>query len=119
MKIKVAEGIEVGVAITETSRCPSGSAYYTIDYLIDGVCIHSATTGAIYGNPNPIAMLDRLYTWTEEHYQDVLNPDPVPEGDERKGRTISGGTVGSRHAWWEEFSQTHRQAIIKAAAQIV
>jgi len=95
--------------------CPAGTAYYTIDYLIDGVCIHSATTGAIYGAPNPIAMLDRFFTWNEYHYQDIDNPDPEPEGI----AGIKKGTTGGRPAWWIEKSKTHRQAIIDAVSQIV
>ncbi len=116
MKIKVNENIAVGVKITQTMVSPAGTAYGTIDYMYEGVCIHSATTGAIRGEPNPIAMLDRSYTWTEPHYQDIPNPDPKPEGTTAK---ISAGSYGGRPAWWEEKAQTHRQAIIEAVAQII
>ncbi len=119
MKIKVNEKIAVGVKITQTMVCPAGSAYYTIDYLYNGICIHSATTGAIHGEPNHIAMLDRSYTWTEPHYQDIPNPEAKPEGDAALGRKISSGSYGGRNAWWEEKNNTHRQAIIEAIAQIV
>ena len=71
MKIKINEEIAVEVKITQKQTCPAGTAYYNIDYLIDRICIHSAATGAIYGEPNPIAMLDRNYTITECHYQDI------------------------------------------------
>jgi len=119
MKIKVNEKIVVEVKITQTQRCPAGTAYWTIDYLIDGVCIHSATTGAIYGSPNPIEMLDRWYTWTETHYEDLPSPDPMPIGDNAKGLKLSRGSSGGRPAWWVERSKTHRQAIIEAIEQIV
>ena len=119
MKVKVNEKIAVEVKITQTMQCSRGTAYYTIDYMIDGICVHSATTGAIYGAPNPIAMLDRYYTWSEYHYQDIPNPDPRPEGDAEKGRKIGFGTSGGRTAWWEEKSMTHRQAIVNAVAEII
>jgi len=115
MKVRVNEKIVAEVKITQTTVCPAGTAYYTIDYLIDGVCIHSATTGAIYGAPNPIAMLDRIYSLNEYHYQDIDNPDPEPEGI----TGIKKGSSGGRPAWWIEKSKTHRQAIIDAASQIV
>lgn len=119
MEIKINDKITVEVKIIKTSDCPAGSAYYTIDYLIGGICIHSATTGAIYGNPNPIAMLDRYFTYNEYYYQDVNNPTPKPTDNDAVGRTIGSGTVGKRPAWWEEKSKTHRQAIIEAVNQIV
>lgn len=119
MKVKVNEKIAVDVKITQTMVCPAGTAYYTIDYLIDGVCVHSATTGAIHGAPNPIEMLDRMYTYSEYHYQDVLDPDPEPTGDNAKYQAIRVGTSGGRPAWWEEKGKTHRQAIIDAVSQIV
>ena len=119
MKIRVNDKIVVDVKIIRTMVCPAGTAYHTIDYLIDGVCIHSATTGPIYGDPNPIAMLDRFYTWSEYHYQDIPHPDPQPIGDAVGGKKIGCGTSGGRPAWWEEKSQTHRQAILIAASQII
>jgi len=125
MKVRVNDKITAEVKITQTTVCPerencgSGTAYYTIDYLINGVCIHSATTGAIYGSPNPIAMLDRFFTVSEYHYQDIASPDPMPTGDEAKNRKLGRGTSGGRPAWWEEKGKTHRQAIIEAVAQIV
>jgi len=119
MRIKVEEGIEVGVEITQKGTCPAGTAYWVVDYMVDGVCIHSATTGAIYGNPNPLAMLDREYTWHETHYQDVPDADPKPEGEIAQARKISVGTSGNRPAWFEERHQTHRQAIINSIAQLV
>ena len=116
MKIKINEKIAVTVKVTQTNVCPAGSAYYTIDYLLDGMCIHSATTGAIYGTPNPITMLDRNFTWSETHYQDIDNPDSRPE--DVQGRIIKFGSSGGRPAWWEEKSKTHRQAIIDAVNQL-
>lgn len=119
MKVRVNEQIVVEVKVTQTMVCPAGTAYYTIDYLVNGLCVHSATTGAIYGSPNPIEMLDRMYTYSEYHYQDTPNPDPMPEGEDAKNRIIKSGSVGGRRAWWEEKGKTHRQAIIEAVAQIV
>ena len=119
MKARINDQIVVEFKITQTTVCPAGTAYYTIDYLIDGICVHSATTGAIYGAPNPIEMLDRMYTYSEYHYRDVLNPDPEPTGDNAKGRAIKFGSSGGRPAWWEEKGKTHRQAIIDAVSQIV
>ena len=119
MKIKVTEEIAVGVKITQTMVCPAGSAYHTIDYLVDGICIHSATTGAIYGEPNPIAMLDRSYSSQTIHYQDIPGPDPKPAELGTTARPGGSGTIGERPAWWDQISKTHRQAIIDAVAQIV
>jgi hypothetical protein len=113
MKVRVNEKIVVEVKITKTMECPAGTAYYNIDYMIDGVCIHNATTGAIYGAPNPIEMLDRQYTWTEYHYEDIPNPDPRP------AKYTGAGSSNGRPAWWIEKSKTHRQAIIDAVSQIV
>ena len=124
MKIKVNEKIAVGFAITQKSTTPSGNAYWQIDYLFNGICIHSAHTGPISGNPNPIDMLDRKFTVTQYHFQDIPNPDPQPMGKDYEGRTIKAGSVNpggssSRPCWWEEIGITHRQAIIEAVDQIV
>lgn len=118
MKINVASGVVVGVQVVKKSDCPAGTAYWQIDYTVDGVCIHSATTGAIYGNPDVIAMLDREYTYDIRHYLDIPNPDKIPSGEDAKGRIIREGTVDYRTAWWEEFTTTHRQAIISAFRQL-
>ena len=118
MKIRITDKIVVDVKTTMTMQCPAGTAYYTIDYLIDGFCIHSATTGAIYGNPDVVAMLDREFSKPKEyHYQDIENPDPRPETT--KTRKIFSGTVNGREAWYEEISISHRQAIIDAFDQLV
>jgi hypothetical protein len=117
MKIKVNDEIVVEVKITQKQTCPAGTAYWNIDYMINGVCIHNAATGAIWGNPNPIKMLDDEYEWTEHHYQDISNADPIPV--DRIGKKISVGTSNSRDCWWEQKSKTHRQAIIDAVAQLV
>lgn len=124
MKVKVTESIEVEVQVTQKSTCPAGTAYWQVDYMVDGLCIHSASTGAIYGNPDVIAMLDREYPIYEYHYQDVPDPDPVPTGDAAIGRNITQVTVGkggkpSREAWCEETLLTHRQAIIDAYNQLI
>lgn len=119
MKIKVTEKIIVEPQIIQKSTTPSGNAYYQIDYLYQGFCIHSAATGCISGNPNPIDMLDRKFTVNQYHFQDVPNPDPQPTGDDYKGRTIKVGSSDSRPCWWEEIGKTHRQAIIEAIEQIV
>ena len=119
MKIRVDEKITVDVKITQTMVCPAGTAYWTIDYLIDGICVHSATTGAIYGSPNPIEMLDRKFTYVEYHYQGIPNADPEPTGEEAKGRNIQCISVDGKRAWKEEKGKTHRQAIIEAVSQIV
>ena len=119
MKIKVSNEIAVEVKITQKQTCPAGTSYWNIDYMIDGVCIHNAATGAIWGEPNPIKMLDDEYAWSEYHYQDTSNPDPVPADKDRIGRNIGVGTSNSRNCWWEVKSKTHRQAIIDAVSQII
>lgn len=112
MKVKVAEGIVVEVQTIQKQTCPAGTAYWQVDYLVDGLCIHSATTGAIFGNPDVIAMLDREYEVTDYHYQDIENPDPKPE--HKKGMFLGEGTTSGRPAWWQTRKITHRQAIIDA-----
>ena len=119
MKIRINENIAVGVKILQTMICPAGTAYYTIDYLYEDICVHSANTGAIYGEPNPIAMLDQGFTWKEPHYQDIDNPDPKPEDIGCRNHPGGAGSYGGRNAWWEEKAKTHRQAIIDAVAQII
>jgi hypothetical protein len=120
MKIKVNDKIVVDVQVTQKGPLtPGGLAYWQIDYMVGGVCIHSATTGAIHGNPDVVAMLDRQYDNTIYHYQDIPNPDNEPTGDERKNRRIGSGTSSGRPAWWESIEITHRDAIIKAYSQLV
>lgn len=116
MQIKISEYIVTEVKVTQTMTCPAGTAYWTVDYCIDGLCIHSAATGAIYGNPDVIAMLDREYeVHGETHYIDDAHPmpDPLPRGARY-------GTSGDNQAWFSPSRHvTHRQAIIDAVAQIV
>lgn len=118
MKIRVTDKIAVDVRVTNTMTCPAGSAYWQIDYCVDGLCIHSATTGAIHGNPDVIAMLDRKFTRTAEpHYQDINNPDPAPVSTLAK--VVHSGSVNGRDAWWTDETVTHRQAIIEAYSQLI
>ncbi len=49
MKIKVNNDIVAEVRIVKKMVCRAGAAYWTVDYMIDGVCIHSAVTDAIIG----------------------------------------------------------------------
>ena len=99
--------------------CLEGTAYWTIDYTYEGVCVHTAETGKIYGKPNPVNMLDKLFSRNENHYQDVENPDPAPEDLGTVKRPGGSGTAGGRPAWWEKHTKSHRQAIIDAMRQIV
>jgi len=119
MKIKANDQITVDVKVTQKQVTPAGLAYWQVDYMVDGMCIHSATTGAIHGNPDVVAMLDREYDYTVYHYQDIANPDAEPTGEDRKNRRLGGGTSSNRPAWWENFNTTHRDAIIKAYGQLV
>ncbi|HRQ68408.1 MAG TPA: hypothetical protein P5031_07575 [Candidatus Syntrophosphaera sp.] len=119
MKIKVNNDIVAEVRIVKKMVCRAGAAYWTVDYMIDGVCIHSADTGAIYGEPNPIAMLDRSIDWIEPHYQDIPDPDPMPADLGTPSNPGGSGSYNGRPAWWTNKSKTHRQAIIDAAAQII
>jgi len=118
MKIRIGEA-EIGVEITQKMLCRAGTAYHQIDYTYRGICIYSVSTGAIYGQPNPLGILDVAYEWSIPHYQDIPEADPMPEGENRVGRTIKRGTFGGREAWWEVHTKTHRQAIIDAIAQII
>jgi hypothetical protein len=125
MKVKVAEGIIVDVSCHVTHSCPAGTNYWQVDYSVNGLCIHSATTGAIFGNPDIIAMLDRTFTVKEYHYQDIPNPDKKPDV-EIPGVVIKEGEIGNafdnkknRPVWWAEYGKTHRQAIIDAYNQLV
>jgi hypothetical protein len=61
MKIRISDQITVEPIVQQGMVCPAGTAYWTIDYRLAGLTIHSATTGAIWGSPNVIAMLDRTY----------------------------------------------------------
>lgn len=114
MKIKISNNVTVDVRVVTTMVCPAGTAYYRVEYCINGLCIHAAHTGAMHGTPNVIEMLDGKHVWTETHYQDIPNPDPKPED-----RKVCAGSSGGRPAWWEEKSKTHRQAILDALDQIV
>jgi len=119
MKLQVAPGIVVGVEVTQKQVCPAGTAYWRVDYTVEGVCIHSAATGAIWGRPDVIDLLDTEYIYNIYHYTDITNPDPLPDSDNREGRVVRVGTSGNRPAWWEEITTTHRKAIIHAYTQIV
>jgi len=123
MKVRVSSEIIVGVQVTQKQVCPAGTAYWQVDYMVGGVCIHSATTGAIWGNPDIVAMLDREYEIREEHYQDIPNPDPKPENEDESQKmgwnTIGSGTIGGRPAWWQNKMISHRQAIIDKYNQLV
>jgi len=123
MNIKLNEEIAVDVQVTQSYQCPSGEAHWQIDYMVDGVCIHSATTGAIRGNPDVIAMLDRKYIVEGPyHYKDIVNPDPIPESTANhliKNQMVCLTGEKSRPVWYEEITLTHREAIIKAYSQII
>lgn len=120
MKIKI-DNAEIGVQVTQKMVCPAGTAYWQIDYMFEGVCIHSAHIGAIYGSPNPVATLDWTYMIRpiEYHYQDISAPDPQPTDGMMYGKRIKVGSVNGRPAWWVEKGKTHREAIIESLGQIV
>jgi hypothetical protein len=119
MQIKINDDVVVDVRVITRMVCPAGTAYYRIEYLVDGLCIHAASTEAMYGTPNVIATLDYAYEWTETHYQDIPNPDPRPKDDKVNGKNIRSGSSGGRPAWWIVKTKTHRQAILDALAQVV
>lgn len=114
MKIRINDTVNTDVRIIKMQVCPAGTAYYRVEYLIDGICIHAVNTGAMYGTPNPIELLDGQHCWTEYHYQDIPNPDPKPSD-----RPVGSGTAGNRPAWWEDKAKTHRQAILDNLSQVV
>jgi hypothetical protein len=58
MKIKINENLIVDTICTQTTTCPAGTAYWRIDYRINGETIYSCSSGAIYGQPSPIEALD-------------------------------------------------------------
>jgi len=97
MKIKI-DNAEISIQVISKMVCPSGRAYWKIDYMYEGICIHSVHTGAIYGNPNPVAMLDETYTISEYHYQDIPTPDPQPADGMMYGKHIKVGSVNGRSA---------------------
>jgi hypothetical protein len=118
MKIRVTDKIIVDVQTTMTMRCPAGTGYWDINYLVDGQCIHCATTGAIYGQPDVIAMLNRVFTRTSAyHYQDIDQPDPIPAAT--SAQKVCRGSCNGRPAWWTDEAVTHRQAIVEAYSQVV
>lgn len=119
MKVRVNEEIVVDVKVSQTASTPSGNGYFSVDYLVDGICIHRAFSGCVSGAPNPIAALDSCFEVTEYHYQDIPDPDPKPESIPVSVGKLYGGTSGERPAWWITRRKTHRQAIIDAFAQIV
>ena len=58
MRIKINDQLSVQPVVTRTTICPAGTAYWHIDYVVDGICIYTVTTGAISGQPSPITYLD-------------------------------------------------------------
>lgn len=108
MKIKINETTAVDVRVIQTTVCPAGTAYYRVEYLKDGLCIHAASTKAMYGSPDVIAMLAQTYEINEYHSMD----EPQEPG-------CHAGTVGGKPMWWITREVTHRQAIVDALAQIV
>lgn len=119
MKIRVNEKVAVEVRVIESATCPAGTAYYVIEYCIDGICIHKAYEGPMYGRPNPIKTLDNTYDYDVVHYQDGDYQDEQPNGESTKNRKIFSGSYGGRSAWWEKLSKTHRECIIENFSQIV
>lgn len=67
MKINITNEIQVEPVIIQTMKCPTGTAYWTIDYQIEGITVYSLNTKAIDGSPSPIAYLD----YTHERFFDV------------------------------------------------
>lgn len=105
MKIKINDTITVTPIITQTSTCPAGTAYYEVDYQVDGITICTAFMGPMWGSPNPIALLDADYEYTVYQAPDVDHPVR--------------GTCNGKQMWWETRHTTHRQRIIDAMAQVV
>lgn len=116
MKIKI-EKFEVDVRAEVTCSCPAGTNYWLVSYCVDGLSVHSIQTKAIYGTPNPIELLESDYTWKEVHYTDKPNPAPFPKIG--MGRELHCGTYGSRPAWWEICTITHREKLTQALNQLV
>ena len=117
MEIKVTDTINVTPVCTQTHTCPAGTAYWQVDYQYKGMVVHTATTGAIYGQPNPIAMLD--YEHTDK--RTVRDGDPaLGEGWTKQGevRVLSNGNHGDYAATEYTRTQTHRAAILAAISQL-
>jgi hypothetical protein len=68
MKIKINDTLTVEAVCTQTATCPSGTAYWRIDYRINGETIYSCSSGPIYGKPSPIEAL----TWERKIWDATL-----------------------------------------------
>jgi hypothetical protein len=117
MRIRVG-GIELEVECTLTRACPAGTGYWSVDYLLDGVCVHKASSGAIWGRPDVVAMLDSV----------IGGMRRVPVGAEgAKHFRQDAGKVGYWHtceaaeAEMAEMAdtRTHREAIVEGLACVV
>ena len=59
MRIRITDNVLVDVVVTQTTRCPAGTAYWIVQYCIDDLPIYTVHTAAIYGQPDAIAILDQ------------------------------------------------------------
>jgi len=106
MKIKINSQITVEPIIIRTYTCPAGTAYWQIDYRHNGITIHSAHTKAIYGTPNPVAMLDEQYERRVECTADTPG-------------AVKWSNCDTGDHYMVTSHPTHRQSIEQAIAQLV
>ncbi len=106
MKLIINPDLTVTPVITQISVCPLGTAYYRIDYQIDGMTIYSVNTKAIFGSPSPLDVLD----WIKE----LLVPcDETDEGARRYARG------GHKTGYKRSISKTNREWLEAAADSFV
>ncbi len=59
MKILIKErNIALDTRVLQTMVCRAGTAYWRVEYIYAGSVILGVTSGAIWGQPSPIAALD-------------------------------------------------------------
>jgi len=102
MKIKINDKITVEAITTKTHECPAGTAYWQIDYRINGETVYSCSSGAMYGQPSPIAALD----WEREVWDKSI----------LVRRWIDGATGEKKTG--DYVKRTNRELLLAAIAQL-
>jgi hypothetical protein len=105
-------GVPLTITATQTSTCPAGTAYWQVEYRRTGdqLPCYIICTGAIYGRPDALAMLDA----THELNESILPADVDPAVARSATVYESGQPDHVTHLWRE----THRATLLRRVAML-